>query len=691
MKKSKRLSILCAAILAVSLFLPFSLPAAQAAPTVDNWDTERYGDRIHIDQYLDKLAQDEGFLKEAEQKLKAQADEAKTLAAKPDKANAAFTYDGGTKVFFDRELKLKEFTLRSIGKNVEIWVAHDLAYGPNNTKPADVITQAQVDKLRDEFDNKIYPTATDFFGSPDSLDGTKATLPSLIDLPADYYAGSDKVILLVDNIKDDNWYNPEYPFFVAGFFWQAFEPYIDRNIVTIDSNTWAERLESTFFGTTIHELQHLIQADNDAQEETWVNEGLSMFAEFLGGYNNSVGSVNFFLDHPENSLVNWDEHSFVPTGPETVADYGQVYLFMVYLRDKFGEDFVKAFAKDGSSQGIESVGKLLQAKGKTFEDVFQNFMAAITLDHSKISPDYSIDSIDLRKLPVNAAGEARGKTVDFEAAKTFEKEGVPAWGGDFKEFNFGKDVRGLKFNGEDFLPLQWYSLDDPLGSGGRVLYPLNFMYADNEMIFTADLAGADPTLTFDHYYQFEKGWDAGIVQISTDNGETWTSLANDNTVTELDANAYTAIVKNLPGFTGTNQNWTTETFDLSEYAGQKVLISFRLMTDAGTLGLGWFVDNIKAGSFSSDGMTTGIFKSLGEVKQEYVEFVTTFIHTDKTGKEQVFQIDPYNVTDKEALNLKEILKEGNVKMITAYAAPPKEIEPVTFTYEVLLKEKKATK
>src|SRR5690606_14826138 len=134
--------------------------------------------------------------------------------------------------------------------------------------------------------------------------------------------GSDKVIMLVDNVQDEGWNNPSYPFFVAGFFWQTLENYTDRNIITIDTNPWETRLESTFFGTTIHELQHLIHADNDGTEETRLNEGMSTFSEYLGGYGLSEGSIHFYMDHPENSLVSGDEHGTAKTGPEKTADYG---------------------------------------------------------------------------------------------------------------------------------------------------------------------------------------------------------------------------------------------------------------------------------------------------------------------------------------------------------------------------------
>ncbi|MDN3437158.1 immune inhibitor A [Planococcus sp. APC 3900] len=688
MKNSKWVSILSASALTLSLFTPAAAAApTEAVPSMNDWNSERYGDRIDIDQSLNELTQDENFKKEADKKIKAQADEV-AGGESDSKADSAFTEDHGTKLFLDRNLSFKEFTLRSIGDNVEIWVANDLAYGPNNPKPADVVTQAQVDKLRAEFDSNIYPVATDFFGTPDQLDGSKATVPGIVGLPDDYYEGSDKVIMLVDNVQDEGWNDPSYPFFVAGFFWQTLENYTDRNIITIDTNSWETRLESTFFGTTIHELQHLIQADNDGAEETWLNEGMSTFSEFLGGYGHGEGSINFYLDHPENSLVNWDEHGTAATGPETIADYGQVYLFTLYMYDKFGQEFIRELATDGDSQGMASVDKVLKdyGTGKTFTEVYQNFMTALTLDNSNVSSDYNIDSIDLRKLPVGTASEVRGKTVDFEKAKTFEKEGVPAWGGDFKEFNFGKDVRGLKFDGVDFLPLQWKTVADPKGSGAQVLHANNGDEADQELIFGATVPAANAALTFEHYYDIEEQWDFGMVQVSTDNGDTWTSLENANTRSDVVAEGYPTIKENVPGFTGTNGDWATETFDLSAYAGKDVLVSFRNLTDWGSNNPGWFIKNIKLGDFSANGTSTEVFQSLGQLKGDYVNFTTTFIQTKKNGKERVFHVDPYNVTEKQALDLQQVLREGNVKMITSYAAKEGQKEAKEFTYEVVYKK-----
>lgn len=705
MKKKKLLSILSTGALALSLFAPLSAndsKAAAATATAPKWDVERYGDRVDIDGQLNQLSNDASYLKQAEKKMKEQAaqinfDGEGQAASENSTASSTLTYDGGTKLFLNRELDFKEFTLRSVGENVEIWVANDLSFP--DERPAHVVTQEQVDKLRDEFDSNIYPKATEFFGTPDALDGSHSPLPGMVGLPEGYYEGSDKVIMLVDNIIDEGYTNPSYPFFVAGFFWQTLENYIDRNIITIDTNSWETRLESTFFGTTIHELQHLIHADNDGAEETWLNEGMSTFSEYLGGYGHDDSSINFYLDHPENSLVNWDEHQGATTGPETIADYGQVYLFTLYMNDKFGREFIRDLALN-QKQGINSVDEVLKAHGSSlgFTQLYQNFITALTLDSDRVGNGvYNFDSIDLRDVVVNAkTGETRGKTVDFEKAVTFEKEGVPAWGGDFKELDFQEKIRSISFDGVDFLGTPWESKEDPKNAANKVLWGGQGDEADNAIIFEADLSSVNSaTLKFDNLIDIEEQWDFGMVQVSTDGGETWNSLENENTRSDVVEEGYPKIKENVPGFTGTYENWKKESFDLSQYAGQKVLVSFRYLTDWGSNESGWFIDNIEIPEigYTNDGSSTDDFKSFQELAGQYVNYTVTFINEKEVGNKKgvktnykVITVDPFNVTETEALNLKQLFKDGKNYMITSYAAPANDKNPVDFTYEINLKK-----
>lgn len=707
MNKKRILSFLTTGVLTLSLLTSITANGAGVqAKTVSNWNVERYGDRIDIDSGLNQISKDSSFLQQAERSIKEQAAKInfnETQSSGDSTGTNNFTFDGPTKKFLNRNLKFKDFTLRSVGEKAEIWVADDLSFPEGDPRPVPVITQEQVDKLRDEFDNNIYPKATAFFGMPDTHDGSHSPLIEWGYFDEGYYETSEKVIILVDNIKDDNYYNSEYPFFVAGFFWQILEDYIDRNIVTIDTNSWETRLESTFFPTTIHELQHLIHADNDSAEESWINEGMSTFSEYLGGYGHDNGSINFYLDHPENSLVYWDDHLNAETGPETIADYGQVYLFTLYMNDKLGREFIRDLALN-KAQGIDSINEVLKAHGSKldFTKLYQNFITALALDADNIANGvYNFDSIDLRDLAVDKNGTKRGITVNYEKALQFEKEGVPAWGGDFKALDFKDKISSISFEGNDFIPTQWKSVTDPLGADNQVLWGNEGDEADNTLIFGADLSSTDKaTLIFDNFIDIEEQWDFGVVQVSTDGGKTWNSLSNDNTRSDVVDEGYPKIKANLPGFTGYYEEWQKEIFNLSAYAGQKILVSFRYLTDWGYNDTGWFIDNIEIPEigYFNDGSSTDAFKSINQILEQYVNYAVTFINEKEVGTKngiktnyRVITVDPFDITEMDALILRQLFQDGKNYMITSYAAPAGDKSPVYFSYEINLKDAKSKK
>ncbi|MDF2548688.1 MAG: peptidase [Anaerosolibacter sp.] len=682
--KRKLLSIITACTLVLSIAMPTSLIKAQAA--TNGFDTTRYGDTIDIGRKLRNLENDEAFLKEAEKKIKENAskinfDEEEGTTDGSQDSN--FTTNLGTKKFLDYELYFKDFTLRSRGDNVEIWVANDLSF-PDD-RPAHVITQEQVDRMRDTFDEVVYPTDTEFFGTPDSHDGSHAVLSAAGYVPENYYAsedGKERVIILVDNVPDEQYYDPSYPFFVAGFYWGTLEYYIDRNIITIDSKDWATRLDTTFLPTTAHEFQHLIHADNSPGEDTWINEGMSDFAEYLCFDEHPWGHVNYFLDHPENSLIYWDEYYGSETGPETLADYGQAYLMQLYLFEQYGKEFTRALAQSPEI-GIESLNNLLlkdDTDDRDFNDIFRDMNTALVVDSEQPGAGrYNFKTIDLQ--------------VDFTDAALHAKDGVPAWGSDFLEIKNANRIVQMNMNGVALLPATptvWEAVYEPVG-GETVLWGNNGDDKDNFLIFEADLNGIEnATLTFDHLVQIEAFWDFGFVQVSTDDGKTWTSLSNENTTSEIDPDGAASIRANLPGFTGVNNDWQNESFDLSEYAGQKVYIAFRYMTDSAVNEAGWFIKDISISEIDliHAGDSLDRFMSLTELAPKNVTYQLAFINQTSLGKGknsgsfEVLQIDPYNVTEEQSIMLEEFFEGGNNYMVIWYIPEKDTKDPVPYSYEI---------
>ncbi|QIZ09490.1 M6 family metalloprotease domain-containing protein [Priestia megaterium] len=124
---------------------------------------------------------------------------------------------------------------------------------------------------------------------------------------------------------------------------------------------------------------------------------------------------------------------------------------------------------------------------------------------------------------------------------------------------------------------------------------------DTNMVTDVDLTGKNSaTLTFDAWYDIEEQWDFAFVQVSNDDGVTWKSLGNSNTRSDVVAEGYPTILNSMPGFSGNSNGWKAQSFDLSDYKGQKIKLRLRYATDWGTSNIGFFADNLKV---VADGVT----------------------------------------------------------------------------------------
>ncbi|MED3562446.1 immune inhibitor A domain-containing protein [Bacillus xiapuensis] len=159
----------------------------------------------------------------------------------------------------------------------------------------------------------------------------------------------------------------------------------------------------------------------------------------------------------------------------------------------------------------------------------------------------------------------------------------------------GKNNQAVRVN----LPKKITPINTPTGSyeywGGQA------DESDTNMVTDVDLTGKNSaTLTFDAWYDIEPQWDFAFVQVSTDNGKTWKSLGNTNTRSDVVPEGYPTILNSMPGFTGKSNGWQPQSFDLSEYKGQKIKLRLRYATDWGSSYTGFFADNIKV---VADGQT----------------------------------------------------------------------------------------
>ena len=647
------------AVAALALTVP---TLASAAPG----NGKGNGDVIHVGNDVGK----KGKLK-LDKKAPQPAAAAMTAAAAAAADELESPPIGTTKIFpvinfITGGAQLQTFTLRAVGTHSEIWVSNNLNFATatdcRNDGVRNVVTTPQTEYLRDEFDENMYPKLTAAFSSPPSRDGSNATLPGQVPpalgITPDYYRGpGNKIVTLVANFRDENFTDITFPSYVAGYHSSGINAFVDRNVMSIDSYDWLHRtganppnepssvlcdnkpgLPFRYEGIFAHEYQHLLEFWASPGEATWVNEGLADYAITVTGYGFPRRTIEEFawdghiqtflgwrtvvtpfnlIPQPnggaENSLTIWEDQGDL----ETLADYGAAWTFMEFLHTRYGPGFMTDFHNEDVN-GLEGLQVLLDryVTGATTRQLIHEWAAMVAVDRS-------ID--DGAKLR-GATREADYQTDELYSAinwanpQSYSTAGAPPNGSDYVRLRDASGnplgaaaISSLSFAGPTHHaapPMEWTS---ELQAGDAVLSAGAAPTIDRSIVRPVTVpASGDRTLVFDTKYNIELDWDFGIVQVSTDGGLRWTSLDNATTTDVHNGSALGSIVAQLPGFSGT-ADWSTQTFDLSAYAGRTVLLRFRMMTDTFQLGnntdesgAGWWIDDVRVGgSLVSDGTLAG--------------------------------------------------------------------------------------
>jgi len=555
---------------------------------------------------------------------------------------------------FTQELYVKAYTLRGIGNHIEVWVASDEDDVSTGTDfPANdcrngartEITDEQVNYLIGEFDGNIYPKESRVFSKPPARNGRNAPLAEILELPANYYRGDgDDIAVLVDNVRDDNFYdtdNQNTRTYIAGFFSTGFNDLLNRNVMTIDAFDWLHRTGANpphepssdpctsaparpflYEGVFAHEYQHLLESYEDPGESIWVNEGLSDWAQTLTryvdpripitelGYDSHVQCFLGFLGietdfnpipregGPENSLTLWGDQT--DHEAEILCDYGAAYTFMEFLADRYGKEFMGDLHRN-DKYGFRGLRKVLRDHGSEIKvtTLIDRWAAAVALD-GVLDDGAKLRGADPDRFRVRTLDA----TVNWDTPETYSSPGAPPNGSDYVRLRDGGTflpadaIDSITFDGAEelpMLPIEWTVDADPPGpTSDPALYSGTGDNLDRAIVREVDVPAGSPDLTFDGQWVLEEGYDYGYVQVSTDGGETYSTIECSDQVEGPLGSAFNA---DSGGFVPVS-------CDLSAYAGRTIVLGFRLVTDSSVTLDGMWVDDVAiGGTLISDGST----------------------------------------------------------------------------------------
>lgn len=525
------------------------------------------------------------------------------------------------------------------------------------------INTDDVRRLIDEFQNKTYPTNREFFGSEwiPGVDGD----PRLYML---YARGLGK-------------HTGAYYDSVSQFSRLAHPYSNEKELIVLNAD--AGPLHDAYWPPTLaHEFQHMIHWYQNRNAETWLNEGASMLAQSLNGFD--AGSKMTFLNGPDLQLNAWADLS--SNLEEAGGHYDAAYLFMKYFLDRFGGKASQTLVANHAT-GIIAVDNTLAALGLTdptsgraltAEAVFADWTIANFLnDRAIYQGQYGYDGF-AEKVPAPTDTISGCPTGPISAS-------VHQFGARYIEINCQGNLT-IHFAGAHHVPVV-----PTQPHGGRyAMWSSRQDESDTTLTRAFDLSGVtSATLHYWAWWKIETDYDYVYVEVSTDGGKTWKIIQTPSGTGANPAGSnlgwgYTSCSGGGETGQGCDPQWVNEQVDLSAYAGQKILVRFEYITDAALSYDSFLLDDItvpEIGDICGFEQDACGWDSQGFARVDNVlpqTFVVQFIH--RSGAQTSVERLPLDANRQGSMSLN--LNSGDTAILVISGTTPFTTQKASFVLEI---------
>ena len=243
------------------------------------------------------------------------------------------------------------------------------------------------------------------------------------------------------------------------------------------------------------------------------------------------------------------------------------------MHDRYGNAFMGDLHRD-DRHGFRGLRRTLRAHGAEIKvtTLIDRWAALVALD------GVLDDGARLRGAARGALPRADARRdVNWDTPETHASPGAPPNGSDYVRLRDGGgaylaagDIESIAFDGAEelpTLPIEWEVDANPPGpSTDPALFSGTGDNLDRAIVREVDVPTGSPEMTFDGQWSLEEGYDYAYVQVSTDGGEHYEAIECSG---QVDGPLG-------PAFNGESDGFSAVTCDLSAFAGQTIVVGFRL-------------------------------------------------------------------------------------------------------------------
>ena len=304
-------------------------------------------------------------------------------------------------------------------------------------------------KLSSEFEYKIYPRLTQFYGPVGDLG-----------------FADGRLLLLIEPLKTG-----------IGGYVKVNRPHT----IYLSASNLSSAPQNLLYYELAHEFTHIITFKLKPNEDIWLNELRAEYAETLFDYNNDLEKSNLrqrikdLLLNTKVNLVRWENNRF---------DYAVVNLLGHYLVEQYGLNIL-ADSLHAPYTGIESINYALHKNGSSedFSQVFRNWLIAVAVNDCSLGSKYCYQNPKLKGVGITPYSYYLPTTGYSSLSVT---DSLRKWSGKWLRITGGRGMLKLKWKIPEETPISKVPYIVVKNDGSKYLGFFDFSSTNESEIYFSD-------------------------------------------------------------------------------------------------------------------------------------------------------------------------------------------------------------